>query len=74
MTRDIPFNLVYGVNAVLPPEFYLESMIVAHFNAEDQAEAREVDSNLLDERRNTTLTNMRKYQESLKRYYNKSVV
>jgi hypothetical protein len=74
MTRDIPFNLVYGANAVLPPEFYLESMRVAHFNAKDQAEAREVDSNLLDERRNMALTNMRKYQESLKRYYNKSVV
>jgi hypothetical protein len=73
-TRGIPFNLVYGVDVVLPPEIYLESTRVAHFNAEDQVEARELDSNLLEERRNTTLANMWKYQESLKRYYNKSVV
>jgi hypothetical protein len=47
---------------------------VAHFNEEDQAEARELDSNLLKEKCNTTLASVRKYQESLKHYYNKSVV
>jgi hypothetical protein len=46
---------------------------VAYFN-DDQAEVRELDSNLLEEKRNTTLANVQKYQESLKRYYNKSVV
>jgi hypothetical protein len=65
-TIDTTFNLIYGADAVLPPEIYLESERVAHFNAEDQAEARELDSNLLEERRNTTLTNVRKYEESLK--------
>jgi hypothetical protein len=73
-TRDTPFNLVYGAEAVLPPEIYLESARVAHFNAEDQAEANELDSNLLEERCNTALANVRKYQASMKRYYNKSVV
>jgi hypothetical protein len=34
-TRDTPFNLVYGVDAVLPPEIYLESVRVAHFNEEN---------------------------------------
>jgi hypothetical protein len=43
-------NLVYGVEAVLPPEIYLESTRVTHFNAEDQVEARELDTNLLEER------------------------
>jgi hypothetical protein len=47
---------------------------VAHFNPEDQAEAIELDTNLLEERRNTTLSNVRKYQAALTRYYNKSVV
>jgi hypothetical protein len=47
---------------------------VACFNAKDQVEARELDSNLLEEKHNTTLANVHKYQESLKRYYNKSVV
>jgi hypothetical protein len=72
--RDTHFNLVYGVEAVLAPEIYLESAMVAHFNTEDQTEARELDSNLLEERRNTALANVWKYQASLKRYYNKSVV
>jgi hypothetical protein len=45
-TRDTPFNLVYGVDEVPPAEIYLESTRVAHFNVEDQAEARELDSNL----------------------------
>jgi hypothetical protein len=52
-TRDTPFNLIYGAEAVLPPKIYLESARVAHFNAEDQAEARELDSDLLEERCNT---------------------
>jgi hypothetical protein len=72
--RDTPFNLVYEVDAMLPPEIYLESAWVTHFNPKNQVEARELDSNLLEEKHNTTLDNMWKYQESLKRYYNKSVV
>jgi hypothetical protein len=72
--RDMTFNLVYGVDMVLPPEIYLQSERVAHFDSEHQAEARELDSILLEERRNTALINVRKYQESLKKYYNKSVV
>jgi hypothetical protein len=74
VTRDTPFNLVYGVDAMLPPEIYLESARVMHFNVESQVEAMELDSNLLEEKRNTALANERKYQESLKQYYNKSVV
>jgi hypothetical protein len=74
VTRYTPFNLVYGADAELPPEIYLESARVAHFNAENQAEEREFDSNLLEERHNTTLANVQKYQESLKRYYNKNVI
>jgi hypothetical protein len=73
-TRDIPFNLVYGADAVMPPEIFRKSAQVAHFNEEDQVEARELDSSLLEEKHNTSLANVMNYQESLKRYYNKSVV
>jgi hypothetical protein len=73
-TKDTPFNLVYGADVILPPEIYLESARVADFDVERQAEARELDSILLEERHNTTLINVRKYQESLKKCYNKSVV
>jgi hypothetical protein len=61
VTRDTPFNLVYGADAVLPPEIYLESIRVTYFNVENQVEARELDSNLLEERHNTALTNVQKY-------------
>jgi hypothetical protein len=71
--RDTSFNLVYGVDVVLPPEIYLQSARVAHFYSKHQAEARELDSILLEERHNIALINVRKYQESLKMYYNKSV-
>jgi hypothetical protein len=59
---------------MLSLEIYLESTRVTYFNEEDHTKARELDSNLLEEKHNTSLANMRKYQESLKRYYNKSVV
>jgi hypothetical protein len=65
-TRDISFNLVYEADAVLSPEIYLESARIARFDSEQQAEARELDSILLEERRNITLINVQKYQESLK--------
>jgi transposase InsO family protein len=72
--RATPFSLVYGAEVVLPQEVYLKSARVEHFNPEDQAEARELDANVLEERRNTSLSNVRKYQTALKKYYNKSVV
>jgi hypothetical protein len=43
-------------------------------NEANQDEVRELESNLLEEKLNKALANMQKYQESLKWYYNKSVV
>jgi hypothetical protein len=73
-TRDTSFNLVYGAKAVLPPEIYLKSARVAQFNEEDQDEIRQLDTNLLEERRNTALSKVSKYQEAPKKYYTKRVV
>jgi hypothetical protein len=73
-TRDTLFHLLYKADAVLPPELFLESAQVAQFSEEDQNEARELDSNLLEEKCNKVLANVQKYQESLKHYYNKSIV
>jgi hypothetical protein len=73
-TRDTPFNLVYGADVVLPPKIHLQSARVAHFDSEHQAEARELDFILLEERCNIALINVQKHQESLKKYYNMSVV
>jgi hypothetical protein len=65
-TRATPYSLVYGTEVVLPRKVYLKLAMVAHFNPEDQAKARELDTNLLEERHNITLSNMRKYQMALK--------
>jgi hypothetical protein len=73
-TRDTPFNLVYGADVVLPPEIYLQLARVTHFDSKCKAEAREVESILLEERCNTALINVQRYHESLKKYYNKGVV
>jgi hypothetical protein len=66
--------LIYEVDAVLPPKIFLKSAWVAQFSEEDQNEARELDSNLLEEKCNKELANLQKYQESLKRYYNKRII
>ena len=39
-TRETPFYLVYGAEAVLPPEVALGAYRVAHFDENDQEEAR----------------------------------
>jgi hypothetical protein len=57
-TRDTPFHLVYGADAVLPPKIFIQSARVAQFNVEDQAEARELDFNLLEEKHNKALANV----------------
>jgi hypothetical protein len=72
--RDTLFHLVYRADVVLPPEIFLELARVAWFSEEDQNEARVLDFNFLEEKRNKTLANVQKYQESLKHYYKKSVV
>jgi hypothetical protein len=51
---------VYRADVVLPPEIFLKSARVAYFNEENQAEARELDFNLLEEKRNNSLANVQK--------------
>jgi hypothetical protein len=53
--------LVYGADAVVPPEIFLELAWVAQVNEADPDEARELDSNLLEENSNNALANMQKY-------------
>jgi hypothetical protein len=62
-TRETSFHLVYGADAVLPPEIFLELAREAQFNEADQDEARELDSNLLEEKCNKTLANVSRLPE-----------
>jgi hypothetical protein len=61
-TRDTILHLVYGADAVLPPKIFLEATRVTQFNEEYQNEARELDSNRLEEQHNKALANVQKYQ------------
>jgi hypothetical protein len=63
--------MVYEVVTVLTPKIYLKSTRVVQFNETDQDKARELDTNLLEEKRNKTIANVKKYQECLKCHYNK---
>jgi hypothetical protein len=47
--------------AVLAPEIFLESAQAALFNEENQAEVRELDPNLLEEKHNKALAIVQKY-------------
>jgi hypothetical protein len=46
---------------VLAPEIFLESAQAALFNEENQAEVRELDPNLLEEKHNKALAIVQKY-------------
>jgi hypothetical protein len=57
-TIDTLLYLVYGADTVLPLEIFLESAQVTQFNEENQAGARELDFDILEEKRNMALANV----------------
>nr|AAQ56303.1 putative gag-pol precursor [Oryza sativa Japonica Group] len=72
-TRETPFFLVYGVEAVLPLELSLGSPRVALYNEADQDELRRDDLDYLEERRRRTALRTVHYQQSLQRYHQRHV-
>ncbi|KAG5557800.1 hypothetical protein RHGRI_007890 [Rhododendron griersonianum] len=72
-TRASPFNLVYGVETILPAELSVPSarMILA---MENSAGGRRADFEALEERRVAAAVAHEKYWEFVTRYYNKGVV
>lgn len=68
------FHMVYGADAILPPEVQLSSLRVEHFDSVDQDGARVLDVNLLDEAGDAALARVQKYQASVRKHYDKKVV
>jgi hypothetical protein len=60
-TRDTMFHLFYRADVVSPLKIYFESAQVAQFNEEDHPEAKELDSDMLEETYNKALANVQKY-------------
>ena len=70
-TGETPFFLVYGAEAMLPPELKIGSARTDCFNDNDQNERRLDDINFLEERRNQALIRSAIYQQAMRRYHSR---
>ena len=63
-TGETPFFLVFGAEAMLPPELKIRSTRVDTYNDSNQEQLRADDINLLEEKRNQALIRSAVYQTS----------
>jgi hypothetical protein len=69
-TGETPFFLVYGAEAVLPPDIRLKSPRVLMFSEEEEPECCDLDLMLLEEERDRTAYRVHQYQQTLRKYHN----
>ena len=72
-TRETPFALAFGTEAVAPVEVGIKSPRVELASEEQNDEALGLNLELLDERREQVLQRIKEYQRKTARYYNKRV-
>nr|CAE02879.1 OSJNBb0022F23.16 [Oryza sativa Japonica Group] len=72
-SKETPFFLVYGSEAMLPSELRHQSTRVQKYSNEDQEEQRNVDVNLLEEHRERVAVRAANYQQALRRYHEKRI-
>ena len=72
-TRETPFALAFGTEAVAPVEVRIKSPIVELASEERNDEALRLNLELLDERREQVQQRTEEYQRKTARYYNKRV-
>ncbi|XP_073038076.1 uncharacterized protein [Primulina eburnea] len=72
-TKETPFSLVYGNEAVLPAEIGLESARVIFYD-EDNDARRATYLDLLEEKRETAIIHMEAYKNSIAQSYNRRVI
>lgn len=72
-TDETLFFLVYGVEAILPPELKIGSARTDCFNENDQIQRRLDDVNFLEERQNQALIQSAVYQQAMQRYQSHKV-
>ncbi|XP_071912960.1 uncharacterized protein [Coffea arabica] len=71
-TRD-PFSLTYGAEAVIPVEILTPSPRLAAYAAEVNDEERQLDLDLVEQRRDFASARISSYKNALARYYNARV-
>ncbi|XP_073278732.1 uncharacterized protein [Primulina huaijiensis] len=72
-TKETPFSLVYGNEAVLPAEIGLESARIMFYD-EDNDARRATDLDLLEEKREAASIHMEAYKNRIAQSYNRRVV
>ena len=73
-TRDTPFNLAFGSNAVIPIEIGINSLrITTHYDSEQNETNLRANLDLLDEIREEVSVKAAARQRRVAQYYNKQV-
>jgi hypothetical protein len=70
---ETTFFMLYGVEAVLPPEVTMGSLCVKTYDEAMQDQLRREDIDLVDERRWQSAIKNARYQQALKRYHQQFV-
>ena len=69
-TGETPFQLAYGINAVIPAEVGLTSYRVENYNEDKNEEALRLQLDLVDEVRAIAEQRLTRYQNLMEKYYN----
>lgn len=72
-TRETPFRLTYGTEAVIPVEVGITSTRREAFNVEGNDDLLRVDLDCLNEVRDKAFSKMMEYQRKMTDYYNRRV-
>nr|XP_027102809.1 uncharacterized protein LOC113724064 [Coffea arabica] len=72
-TQETPFSLTYGAEAVIPAEILTSSPRLAAYAAEVNDEERQLDLDLVEERRDLASARIASYKNTLAHYYNARV-
>ena len=72
-TQETPFSLVYGSEAVLPAEIAVTSFRIEHYSPETNDDARLMDLDLLDTKREEAHAKINAYKAQVTRMYDRRV-
>ena len=69
LTRETPFKLAFGIEAVIPMEVSLSSLERKPFDEKTNNESHWLDLDCLDEVRKDALRRMMKYKRKMMKYH-----
>ena len=72
-TRETPFRLTYGADAVIPTEVGLTSYRVQNYMEDKNEEAMRLQLDLMDKARATVEQRLARYQNLMSKHYNAKI-